>query len=342
MEANNLDQQYKDLLRHVLRCGERKDDRTGTGTLSVFDYTIRHNMKDGFPILTSKKIFMKGVIHELIWFLNGDTNVKYLIDNDVHIWDGDCYKAYEQDWIKENRPAFGGPFNFDDTMMTQEMFIEKIKHVPEFAKIHGELGPIYGKQWRDWAGIDQIKNLISDLKTNPDSRRLLVNSWNVSELENMTLPPCHYSFQCYTKKLTLNERKDIWTKSIDKSIHYAKEFGHTELDERNVPTRKLSLKFIMRSNDLFLGLPFNLASYGLLLELLAKEVNMISDELIYSGGDVHLYQNHIDQATEQLSGKTFKLPTIKLSNNSIFDLKYEDIEILNYESDKAIKAKLSN
>lgn len=302
---NSIDKEYFKLLKHILSKGVKKTDRTGTGTISVFDYTIRFNMKEGFPLLTSKKMFMKGVIHELIWFLRGDTNIKYLHDNDVHIWDGDYNKSGRTD---------------------------------------GDLGPIYGKQWRNWGSnsIDQIANLVNDLKNNPDSRRLMVSAWNVADIDKMTLPPCHYGFQCYTSEMDTFERKKYWCDSIGKSIHYAEDFDDNELDSLKIPRRKLSLKWTQRSVDTLLGLPFNIASYGLLLELLAKEVNMVADDLIFSGGDVHLYSNHIEQAKEQLTRETFTLSKLVLKNDSIDSLKYEDIEIVGYKSSAVLKAKLSN
>jgi thymidylate synthase len=320
---NSVDKQYFELLKHILRNGVKKTDRTGTGTISVFDYTMRFNMNEGFPLLTSKKMFTKGVIHELIWFLRGDTNIKYLQDNDVHIWDGDYNKSGRTD---------------------------------------GELGPIYGKQWRSWGKdgklrmkdgdgnsfygeikqIDQIANLVNDLKNNPDSRRLMVSAWNVGEIDQMTLPPCHYGFQCYTSEMNTFERKQEWCKSLGKSIHYAEDLTDVELDTLKVPRRRLSLKWNQRSVDTFLGLPFNIASYGLLLHVLAREVNMVPNELIFSGGDVHLYTNHIEVAKEQLNRETFKLCKLVLSNKSIDDLKYEDFQIIDYKSDKVLKGELSN
>ena len=354
---NSVDKQYFELLNHLLKNGVTKKDRTGTGTISVFDYTMRFNMSDGFPLLTSKKMFTKGVIHELIWFLRGDTNIKYLVDNDCHIWDGDAYKRYS---------IISGMSTQVQTL-TKEEFINKIKTDDEFAKEWGELGPIYGKQWRSWEHyddighhyssetqkieesailrrepIDQIANLINDLKNNPDSRRLMVSAWNVGELDSMVLPPCHYGFQCYTQEMNTYERKMWWCNSLGKSIHYAEDLEESELDSMNVPKRKLSLKWIQRSVDSLLGLPFNIASYGLLLHLLAKEVNMVPNELIFSGGDVHLYTNHIEQAKEQLTRQTFNLSTLELTNTSLDDLKYEDVKILNYQSDKVLKAELSN
>lgn len=366
---NSVDKQYFELLRHILNNGVRKTDRTGTGTISVFDYTMRFNMSEGFPLLTSKKMFTKGVIHEMIWFLKGKTNIKYLIDNDVHIWDGDAYKSYEKeiDKQREMQKIEVQKMRASGKMvkvaliekLSKEDFIEKIKTDSEFAYKWGELGPVYGKQWRDWHVVDfdidpkdnndsyhrhfdQIANLVNDLKNNPDSRRLMVTAWNPSQLDKMVLPPCHYGFQCYTQEMNSFERKKVWCDSIGKNITYAEDFTDAELDTLNIPKRKLSLKWNQRSVDTFLGLPFNIASYGLLLNLLAKEANMTPNELIFSGGDVHLYVNHIVQAQEQLKRETFDLPKIELSNESLDSLKYEDIQILNYKSDKVLKGELSN
>ena len=368
---NNIDKQYLELLQYILDKGNKKSDRTGTGTMSVFDYTIRFNMQEGFPLLTSKKMFTKGVIHEMIWFLRGDTNIKYLVDNDVHIWDGDAYKSYTNKVKLLSSTEWGKPVknedneNFHPEPYTKEEFIEKIKNDDEFALKWGELGPIYGKQWRGWKThktlnhstfhnrsivynkIDQIKNLIYDLKNDPDSRRLIVSAWNVGEIDQMVLPPCHYGFQCYTRELSLNERKELGYDRVDPFewdllMGNGEDYDTLACDEHNIPTRSLSLKWHQRSVDTFLGLPFNLASYGLLLELLAREVNMVAEDLIFSGGDVHLYLNHIEQAKEQLTRETFKLPKIRLNNSSLEELKYEDIEILGYESEGILKGKLSN
>jgi thymidylate synthase len=307
---NNIDKQYKDLLQSILNYGVEKKDRTGTGTKSIFGYTIRHNMKDGFPLLTTKKMSWKTMVTELLWFLRGDTNIKYLVDNNCHIWDGDAYKNYSKLFTDD----FHGP------RYTQERFIELIKSDNAFAKDFGDLGPIYGKQWRSWRVgkgietslphpyggnvyesfsmyIDQIANLINDLKTNPDSRRLMVNAWNVGELDQMVLPPCHYGFQVYTRELSMSE-KELWYKNnnVNPNSPWYPTF----------PTRAISLMWNQRSVDTFLGLPFNIASYGLLLEIIAKEVNMVPDELIGNLGDVHLYNNHIEQAKEQI-GRDYTL-----------------------------------
>jgi thymidylate synthase len=356
---NNVDKQYLKYLKYILNNGVKKVDRTGTGTISIFDYSMRFNMSEGFPLLTSKKVFTKAVIHELIWFLKGDTNIKYLVDNGVHIWDGDSFANYlktrdrfsNKDNVKED-VVINGMNGSSNRPYTQEEFIDKIKTDDEFANKWGELGPVYGKQWRSWnsseaefeglAGIDQIQNLINDLKTNPDSRRLMVNAWNVGELDQMVLPPCHFGFQCYTSELTIEQRKKWWCDYFEKDISYADDISESELDEQLVPKRKLDLKWFQRSVDSPLGLPFNIASYAILLHLLAKEVNMVPNDLIFSGGDCHIYLNQIKGVNEQLKRETFKLPKLKLHNKSIFDFKYEDIEIINYKSSPSIKFPLSN
>jgi thymidylate synthase len=357
MNMNNVDKQYLKLLQHILECGEVKGDRTGTGTISIFDYSMTFDMSDGFPLLTSKKVFTKAVIHELIWFLRGDTNIKYLVDNDVHIWDGDAYKSYQGKQLK-SFPAE------PDSNLSKEEFINKIKTDDEFANKWGELGPVYGKQWRRWGGYkkepqgwhhgipsgykdvsknDQITDLIDRLKNDPDSRRLMVNAWNVGELDEMVLPPCHFAFQCYTSKMSLEERIKWWCDSLGKSIHYGDDTASQFLDDNNVPKRKLSLKWFQRSVDSPLGLPFNIASYAILLHLLSKEVNMVPHQLKFNGGDCHIYMNQIDGVKEQLHRETYKLPKIKLLNNSIFDLEYDDIQITKYdERIKTIKFPLSN
>ena len=305
---NSLDLKYQGILQDILLEGSEKTDRTGTGTISVFGKQIRHDMSEGFPLLTTKKMAVKTMMTELKWFLKGDTNIKYLVDNNCHIWDGDAYKKY----CKLQVPH--------DHFETQEEFIELIKTDNEFAEKWGELGPIYGKQWREWnvkvphktmdgvyhtRTIDQIQNLINELKTNPNSRRLMVSAWNVGELDKMALPPCHYGFQCY------------------------------------VNDGKLSLMWNQRSVDTFLGLPFNIASYGTLLLLLCQETNLEPGELIGNLGDTHLYKNHIEQAEEQRLRGSFTLPTIKLSNVDILNGEW-DYEIEGYKYHPTIKAPLSN
>ena len=323
---NNIDKQYQDLLQDILDNGIEKKDRTGTGTISVFGRQIRHKMSEGFPLLTTKKMPWKSIVTELLWFLQGNTNIKWLVENGCNIWNGDAYKNYvqkcnEDKWMKEI--VLDLPFpNKSYGLFTQEEFINKIKTDDEFAKKWGELGPIYGKQWRKWNSIsdsdfdmrmstyevDQIQNLINDLKTNPDSRRLMVNAWNVGELDQMVLPPCHYGFQVYTTELSDLRRYNIWFNN-NYETGMERFFDPNNLPDFDnsyyvpTPKRAISLMWNQRSVDTFLGLPFNIASYGLLLEIIAKEVNMIPDELIGNLGDVHLYTNHIEQAKEQIGRK---------------------------------------
>jgi thymidylate synthase len=362
---NNLDKQYLDLLQDILDNGITKSDRTGTGTISVFGRQIRHKMSDGFPLLTTKKMYWKGIVTELLWFLRGDTNIRYLVENDCHIWDGDCYKAYEK-WY--NNANANSPFG-EVSKLSKEQFIEAIKTDENFAEKFGELGPIYGAQWRAWGGYDkvasgwnhgavtdykevakhdQIKTLIDDLKTNPDSRRLMVNAWNVSDLESMTLPPCHFSFQVYTRELSFIERLNM--------LPYIKtdEINEDWLEKNNIPTRAISLMWNQRSVDAGLGLPFNIASYGLLLEIIAKAVNMVPDELIGNLGDCHIYLNHIDGIKGQLTREPFKLPTLKhMKTDEFYKSLGEDLSLIthldpsdfsveNYLSHLAIKMPLSN
>jgi thymidylate synthase len=352
---NDLDKQYQNLLADILISGRKKEDRTGTGTRSVFGRQIRHDMRDGFPLLTTKKMAWKTMVTELLWFLRGDTNIKYLVDNGCHIWDGDAYKNY-----CNQIPEYSKQFT-----MSKEEYIEKIKTDDEFAKKWGELGPIYGAQWRKWTKfqqyegektidtyqIDQIQNLINDLKNNPDSRRLMVNAWNVGELDQMVLPPCHYGFQVYTRELSARERTAIGSKGSTKLYDSIKESSyetinadvemHKVCDDANVPKRAISLMWNQRSVDTFLGLPFNIASYGLLLMMIADEVNMVPEELIGNLGDVHLYLDHIEQAKEQMNREPFELPTVYV-RDGIESFMDGDITLVNYEYHPAIKAPLSN
>ena len=301
---SNIEKQYQGILRKLVLYGTEKGDRTGTGTLSYFGDQIRHNMADGFPLLTTKKMAVKTMMTELKWFLKGDTNIKYLVDNNVSIWTKDAFNAYRR--IPTNQ-------------LDERTFVHRIKTQDWFAKEWGELGPIYGKQWRDWQSqkfnvakgegyllqIDQIHKLIVDIKNNPDSRRLMVSAWNVGEVEEVVLPPCHYGFQCY------------------------------------VSEGKLSLMWNQRSCDTFLGIPFNIASYATLLLLLCKETGLEAGELIGNLGDVHLYKNHVQQAKEQIVREPFPLPTIELSNVDILNGEW-DYEIKGYEYHPTIKAPLSN
>ena len=358
--GNNLDLQYQSLLQDILDNGVEKKDRTGTGTISVFGRQIRHKMSEGFPLLTTKKMAWKGIVTELLWFLRGDTNIKFLIDNGCHIWDGDAYKNYlDQNMFEYTKTLGFRPY-------TKEKFINKIKTDDEFANKWGSLGRIYGKQWRDWLNlkweatdkvdpsrpnqpmmkwniesIDQIANLISELKTNPDSRRLMVSAWNVGEIDQMVLPPCHYGFQVYTRELVESERYFLLLKSGYDGVEMNTSNMMKICDEKNIPTRAISLMWNQRSVDTFLGLPFNIASYGLLLTMIADEMNMIPDELIGNLGDVHLYLNHIEQAKEQITRESYKLPKV-IVQDGIYCSSTNDVILENYQSHPTIKAPLSN
>lgn len=376
---NKLDPWYKDLMRTVLNEGVDKEDRTGTGTKSTFGHMFRHSMKDGFPLLTSKKMFMKGVVVELLWFLGahmaipyyaklGRTNIKYLVDNRCDIWVGDCYKKYK--------------LNPDNEPMDRVEFGGRLRNDYNFALNHGQLGMIYGAQWRafggnQWfesvqhdvlcekvdtldevfealeeeacempvkvntnirevGGVDQIYQLIEDLKNNPDSRRLMVSAWNPNDLDKMVLPPCHYGFQCYTRELSEVERLNM-IKGFDgiATLKLADELG--------IPTRELSLSWNQRSVDVPLGLPFNIASYGLLLHILADQVNMVPGDLIGYLGDTHVYNNQIEPALEQLNNPEFPLPEIAFkSKENLLDYEWEDFTIVNYESAGKVNYPLSN
>ena len=324
----HLDEKYQDILLDLINNGVEKEDRTGTGTLSVFGKQFRHNMADGFPLLTTKKMAWKTMVTELLWFLRGDTNIKWLVENKCNIWNGDAYKSYRTK-LKDHYEKGG-----DVADMSQFLEIVKEGGLSEF----GDLGPIYGKQWRNWfqynkhvepVHVDQIAVLIDQLKTNPDSRRLMVSAWNVADLDQMVLPPCHYGFQVYTRLTTREE----------KIVNPGKY-------------RAISLMWNQRSVDTFLGLPFNIASYGLLLEILAKEVGMIPDQLIGNFGDVHLYSNHIEQAREQITRVPFELSTLVINDefwnpdasflSQIEHIQPDDFYIKKYESHARIKAPLSN
>ena len=337
---NTLDKKYQELLQDILDNGIHKSDRTGTGTISVFGRQIRHNMKQGFPALTTKKLAWKQVVSELLWFLTGQTNISFLLKHNNHIWDGDAYKNYLEETQHE-------------ASYTKEQFINLIETDKAWANAWGDLGPIYGKQWRKWDGkngrIDQIDDLVRELKTNPDSRRLMVSAWNVGELDQMILPPCHYGFQIYTTELSDERRYNIWFNN-NYETGMERFFDANNLPDFDnsyyipTPKRAISLMWNQRSVDTFLGLPFNIASYGLLLHIIANEVNMVPDELIGNLGDTHLYSNHIEQAKEQIGRESFDLP--KLKTNAKLDGICcnipDDFELIGYQSHPAIKAPLSN
>jgi thymidylate synthase len=333
----NIEHNYLRLLKDILDNGVEKEDRTGTGTRSIFGRQIRHKMSEGFPLLTTKKMPFKTITTELLWFLGGRTDLRYLLENNCHIWTGDAYKVYDKDFDREH-PPFSAPY---PPRLTVKEFEEKIMSDDDFNKWYGDLGPVYGKQWRKWSheagevnkgGVDQIEALINDLKTNPDSRRLMVSAWNVGELNLMTLPPCHYGFQVYTRELT----DDELIKIVEEKVK-----NHQPFKNEDLPKRAISLMWNQRSVDTFLGLPFNIASYGLLLMMIADEVNMVPEELVGNLGDVHLYLDHIDQAKEQITREPMKLPTVHV-RDGIYCSSHSDVLLFNYESHPSIKAPLSN
>jgi thymidylate synthase len=302
--------QYQDLLAHIMEHGTDKTDRTGTGTRAVFGYQMRFDLSEGFPLLTTKKMGLRAIIHELLWFLKGDSNLQYLAKNDVHIWDEWPYKAY---LIRQGAPV--PPTGSEEWNIGMKAFVEKVKIDDTFAKEYGELGPIYGYQWRNWptpngGHIDQIAQIIDQIKKSPDSRRLIVSAWNVADIDEMAkagLPPCHCLFQFF------------------------------------VANGKISCQLYQRSCDTFLGVPFNIASYSLLLLMVAQATGYVPGEFIWTGGDVHLYNNHFDQVREQLSRTPMALPTMRLNPEvkNIFDFTFEDFTLENYESHPAIKAPIA-
>jgi thymidylate synthase len=371
---NNIEHDYLKLLHDILNNGVEKQDRTGTGTISVFGRQIRHDMRLGFPLLTTKKMPFKTMVTELLWFLRGDSDIRFLWKNNCTIWDGDWYKKY--------KTTCSEPYTLEEVK-------QKVKDGNHsFHDSMFNMGPIYGKQWRKWENffydhpdpdgdgfrhneVDQITNLINDLKTNPDSRRLMVNAWNVGELDQMTLPPCHYGFQVYTRELSFEERYVILkSRTNEDPLKYSrldngdydqhpKEMTTKWMNELNIPTRAISLMWNQRSVDTFLGLPFNIASYALLLKIIAKEVNMVPDQLIGNLGDVHLYSNHIEQAKEQLTRQPFQLPELWCLdeyhyltdeelvgpipfNEKIKEFRPDFFTMHNYEAHPHIKAPLSN
>lgn len=295
---------YLDLLEDVKTNGVGKDDRTGTGTRSVFGRQIRCDLSAGFPLLTTKKVFLRGIIHELLWFVRGDTNIKYLVDNNVGIWN---------EWPFQNYLVKNGLDKQFDKHSSEwqyklEEFITNIKEDDKFAKQWGELGPVYGKQWRNFSGIDQLAWVINEIKTNPTSRRLIVSAWNPAEIEEMAkagLPPCHTLFQFYVSH-----------------------------------DNRLSCQLYQRSADLFLGVPFNIASYALLTMMVAQVCNLELGDFVHTFGDVHIYNNHIDQVNEQLSRSPKALPKMQINSTvtSLFDFQFDDFELIDYQPDAAIKA----
>ena len=290
--------QYLDLLNHILETGSPKGDRTGTGTISTFGYQMRFDLTKGFPLLTTKKVHLKSIIHELLWFIKGETNIKYLVDNNVRIWNEWPYRNYQK--------------TVDYNQESLEEFVEKIKNDPVFAKKHGNLGPVYGKQWRHFEGpdgkhIDQLAEVIKNIKTNPNSRRLIINSWNPPLVPDMALPPCHMMFHFY------------------------------------VNNNKLSCLLYQRSADSFLGIPFNIASYALLTLMVAQVTDLEPGEFIHTLGDTHIYNNHLEQIKLQLTRTPRELPIMSLNKKikNIEAFRYEDFSLLNYHPYPPIKGKVS-
>ena len=412
---NTLDQNYLQLIDHVLDTGHMSGDRTGTGTVKTFGNLISHNMSEGFPLLTCKKMFHKGIIHELLWFLKGDTNIKYLVDNNVNIWVGDCFKkwlntsnhyvsmSYEyhskivlkfdiisleeyQKVAGEEYPSDGtlGSFMISNiidgkdirTVVTSNSniatfngkedivesikqlltkgFTWKLKNDAQFAKVWGELNKVYGAEWVNWDDdINQVQELIDSLRKNPDSRRMLVTAWNPTNVRNAVLPPCHLLWQVFTRELTAIERENYYAELHDftddermgMNPNASDEEVHTIMNEAGIPSRELSLMFYMRSVDVGLGLPFDIASYGFLLSMIAAQTNMKLGELKWILADTHIYKNQIEELkTLKDRENIYTLPKLTLNPNvkSIFDYTFDDIKIENYRSHPELKLKLSN
>ncbi len=295
--------QYLDLVRHIRDNGVTKGDRTGTGTRSIFGYQMRFDLSDGFPLVTSKKVHLKSILHELLWFIRGDTNIRYLVENGVGIWNDWPY----QSWLRQTGQEDDLPMYSAEWKAGMQEFIERIKTDAAFAQQYGDLGPVYGHQWRNFEGVDQLSQLVDDIKTNPDSRRLLVSAWNPKDIPVMVksgLPPCHSLFQFY------------------------------------VTEGRLSCQLYQRSADVFLGVPFNIASYSILTLMIAQVTGLKPGDFVHTFGDAHLYSNHMEQVEEQLSRSTFALPTLAINPrvNNLFDFVYEDFELQNYQSHGPISA----
>lgn len=294
---------YLDLMRHIRDHGVKKEDRTGTGTVSIFGHQMRFDLAAGFPLVTSKKVHLKSIIHELLWFIRGDTNIRYLVNNGVGIWNDWPY----QSWLRETGGDKDVVMYSSEWTAQKRLFIERIKTDANFADKYGDLGPVYGKQWRDFGGVDQLAQLVDDIKVNPDSRRLIVSAWNPQDIPVMVksgLPPCHSLFQFY------------------------------------VVEGRLSCQLYQRSADVFLGVPFNIASYAILTLMIAQVTGLKPGDFVHTFGDAHLYLNHIDQVNEQLSRTTFPLPILKINPkvSNLFDFVFEDFELQHYQSHDPISA----
>lgn len=295
--------QYLDLVRHIRDHGVKKEDRTGTGTTSIFGYQMRFDLSEGFPLVTSKKVHLKSILHELLWFIRGDTNIRYLVENGVGIWNDWPF----QSWLRKTDQEDLYPMYSPEWKEKKKEFIQLIKDDAAFAEEYGDLGPVYGHQWRNFEGVDQLAQLVEDIKSNPDSRRLIVSAWNPKDIPVMVksgLPPCHSLFQFY------------------------------------VTEGRLSCQLYQRSADVFLGVPFNIASYAILTLMIAQVTGLEPGDFVHTFGDAHLYSNHMDQVEEQLSRTTYPLPTLKLNPevDNLFDFVYEDFELLDYQSHGPITA----
>lgn len=343
---NKVDKQYLELLQRILDKGVEKETRSGK-VKSVFGHHMKFDLSEGLPILTTKKMFVKGVIYELLWFLNGDTNICYLVENGVNIWNGDAFRFYTEitgdDSINQDE-FLEKVLNHEIIEVSNEHYHELFDNRTTIPYKFGDLGPIYGKQWRAFGenGVDQVQQLIKSLKNNPDDRRMIVTAHNPDVIDDIALPACHTFFQCYTRKLSLSERA-VWlfNHCIDGTAY---THTHESYDELGVPSRELSLMFSCRSQDVPLGTPYNILSYGILTHMLAHITNMTVGELIYMGGDCHIYENQIEGVKEQLSRKGYdKLPKLVFNReiSKIEDFKYEDFNIIGYESDSTIKFPLS-
>ena len=335
--ANTVDKQYHDLLEEIIEKGTRKQTRSGA-TRSLFDRTMRFDLQEGLPLITTKKVFYKGIIHELLWFLKGDTNIKYLVDNNVHIWDDDAYRYYLENRLKWE-PKKKKPYS-------KEEFIEKVKEGKEYIDsafrkyCFGELGAVYGEQWRNWNGRDQIGDIIDKLTNHPDDRRMVLSAWNVSDLDKMALPPCHMMAIFNTREMTEDERRNWYCKS--NRWYIAPDVISDEGED--CPKRKLNCSFVMRSNDFCAGNPYNIAQYAMLVYMLCAICNLAPGELVYHGIDVHIYENHVEAAKEQLKRKgSGVIPKLRFKRRvkDINDFMYEDFEIMNYNPDDPIKYKLN-
>jgi thymidylate synthase len=362
---NNTDKQYLDLVNLVLNEGEAKEDRTGVGTIGVFGHQMRFKMSEGFPLLTLKKTHHPAIVHELLWFLNsmpeqynkyGNTNIKYLVDNNCNIWNEWAYECYTKHCSKMEEPDMD--LLIEETqesrlrVMTQNEFIQRIKDDNAFALFWGELGPIYGRQWTAWENIgndqsvswiNQIDVAINKIKTFPEDRGIIVSAWNVSQLGQMALRPCHTMFQFYAVKMSLDDK----VKYMNKNYPLFNEFGWDLRDEEylkevefeyQIPKYKLSLQLYQRSCDIGLGLPFNIASYALLLEMVAQVTGMVANEFIHTIGDAHIYSNHVEKLSWIKNREGFNLPKLQLNKKikNITDFRFEDINIEDYQSGKGI------